>query len=399
MNSLLARRIGKVHRSFVTEILGVTENPEVISFAGGLPNSVFFPIEEIREAATKVLRDAGPSVLQYTTTQGYLPLRQYIADRYRRKYGLDADPADIIITNGSQQSFDLIGKVLLERGDRVVTERPAYHGALQAFSLYEVDFVQVPLMEDGLDIKALDQVLGTGPAKLFYSVPNFQNPSGLSYSLQKRKQLADVLASHDLLLVEDDPYGEIRFDGEDLPPVKKFLPDNTVLLGTFSKTVAPGFRLGWAWARREIMDGLLEAKQAADFHSDNFAQQVMHRYLTDNDLDAHITILKAAYRKQRDFMLSVIEKYVPSEVRYTRPSGGMFVYMTLPEGVSTLKLFETAAKRNVAFVPGVAFHAGGQDGDNSMRLSFSSSDEAQTEEGMKRLGAAIKELLAEEAVV
>ena len=202
-----------------------------------------------------------------------------------------------------------------------------------------------------------------------------------------------MLASHDLLLVEDDPYGELRFEGEGLPPIKKFLPDNTVLLGTFSKTVAPGFRLGWAWARHEIMDGLLEAKQAADFHSDNFAQRVMHRYLADNDLDSHISVLKAEYRKQRDFMLSVIEKYVPQEVHYTRPSGGMFVYMTLPEGMSTLKLFETAAKRNVAFVPGVAFHAAGQGGDNSMRLSFSSSDEAQTEEGMKRLGAAIKELL------
>ena len=395
MSSLFASRIGKVHRSFVTEILSVTENPEVISFAGGLPNSDFFPIEEIGEAATKVLHEAGPGVLQYTTTQGYLPLRQYIADRYRRKHGLDADPAEIIITNGSQQSFDLIGKVLLDRGDRVLMERPAYHGALQAFSLYEADFVQVPLLEDGPDMEALGVALSAGPSKLFYGVPNFQNPSGLSYSLEKRKEVAAALGSHNMLLVEDDPYGELRFEGEDLPPIKTFLPGNTVLLGTFSKTVAPGFRLGWAWARRDIMDGLLEAKQAADFHSDNFAQRLISRYLADNDLDAHIAVLKDAYRKQRDFMLAVIEKYVPEEVHYTRPKGGMFVYMTLPEGASTLKLFETAARRNVAFVPGVAFHAAGQGGDNSMRLSFSSSDEAQTEEGMKRLGAAIKELLAE----
>ena len=395
MSSLFASRIGKVHRSFVTEILSVTENPEVISFAGGLPNSDFFPIEEIGEAATKVLRGAGPGVLQYTTTQGYLPLRQYIADRYRRKHGLDADPAEIIITNGSQQSFDLIGKVLLDRGDRVLMERPAYHGALQAFSLYEADFVQVPLLEDGPDMEALGVALRAGPSKLFYGVPNFQNPSGLSYSLEKRKEVAAALGSHNMLLVEDDPYGELRFEGEDLPPIKTFLPGNTVLLGTFSKTVAPGFRLGWAWARRDIMDGLLEAKQAADFHSDNFAQRLMSRYLADNDLDAHIAVLKGAYRKQRDFMLAVIEKYVPEEVHYTRPKGGMFVYMTLPEGASTLELFETAARRNVAFVPGVAFHAAGQGGENSMRLSFSSSDQAQTEEGMKRLGAAIKELLAE----
>lgn len=394
MSSPFASRTGRIHRSFVTEILSVTENPEVISFAGGLPNSDHFPVDGIAEAAARVLREDGRGVLQYTTTQGYQPLREYIADQYRTKHGLDADPRDIIITNGSQQAFDLIGKVLLEPGDRVIAERPAYHGALQAFSLYDVAVVQVPLLSDGPDIDALARALDAGPAKFFYGVPNFQNPSGLTYSLRKRQQIADLLSSRDVILVEDDPYGEIRFEGEDLPPIKKFLVDGTVLLGTFSKTVAPGFRLGWAWARREIMEKLVEVKQAADFHSDHFAQRLMHRYLTDNDLSVHVAVLRETYRKQRDIMLAAIERHIPKGVEYTRPEGGMFIYMTLPEGISSLELFEIAAERNVAFVPGAAFHAVGQGGDSSMRLSFSSSNEAQVEEGMKRLGTAIRELMA-----
>ncbi len=393
MSSPFARRISKIHRSFVTEILGVTENPEVISFAGGIPNPFNFPVRELAEAAQKVLADDARNALQYTSTQGYLPLRQHIADRYRRKYGLDADPADIIITNGSQQGFDLIGKVFIERGDHVVLERPAYHGALQAFSMYEADFTQVPLLQDGLDVDALKTTLEERPAKLFYAVPTFQNPSGLTYSLSKRQRTADVLTSHDVLLIEDDPYGEIRFEGESLPPIKKFLVDNTILLGTFSKTVVPGFRLGWAWAPRRMIPSLLEAKQAADFHSDNVAQRIVYRYLADNDLDEHIAVLREAYRRQHGYMVAAIERHIPKGVRYTKPEGGMFVYMTLPDGVSSMELFEVAAKRNVAFVPGAAFHAGGVGGDDSLRLSFATCDEAQMEEGMKRLGAAMRQLM------
>lgn len=393
MDSLFAGRIGRVHRSFVTEILGVTENPAVISFAGGIPNPTYFPVREVADAAAKVLAEDGGSALQYTTTQGFPPLRQYIADRYRSKYGVDADPADIVITNGSQQAFDLIGKVILEPRDRVVMERPAYHGALQAFSLFDVQFAQVPLLEDGPDLGALSDALDSAPSKLYYGVPSFQNPSGLTYSLRKREQVADLLASHDMVMVEDDPYGEIRFEGQDLPPVKKFLSDNTILLGTFSKTVAPGFRLGWAWARRDIIERLVLAKQAADFHSDNVAQRVIYRYLADNDLDAHIALLKKVYRRQHDWMLAAIERHIPKGVRYTRPQGGMFVYLTLPVGLSSMDLFELATKRDVAFVPGRAFHAGGEGGDDSLRLSFATCDEAQMDEGMRRLGSAMRELM------
>lgn len=393
MSNQFAGRIGKIHRSFVTEILGVTENPEVISFAGGIPNSTYFPVAEVAEAAQRVLAEDGRNALQYTTTQGFLPLRQFIADRYRRKYGLDADPADILITNGSQQGFDLIGKAFVEPNDRLVLEKPAYHGALQAFSVYEADFAQVPLLEDGVDMGLLSAVLSERPAKLFYSVPSFQNPSGLTYSLRKRQQTADVLASHGVLLVEDDPYGEIRFEGEDLPPIKKFLMDRTILLGTFSKTMVPGFRLGWAWAPRDVMPALVEAKQAADFHSDNFAQRLVYRYLSDNDLDQHIAILKEVYRRQYGYLVSAIQRHIPEGARYTRPQGGMFVYMTLPAGISSMELFEVAVKRNVAFVPGAAFHAGGLAGDSTLRLSFATCDEAQMDEGMRRLGTAMRDLM------
>lgn len=393
MSNQFAGRIGKIHRSFVTEILGVTENPEVISFAGGIPNSTYFPVAEVAEAAQRVLAEDGRNALQYTTTQGFLPLRQFIADRYRRKYGLDADPADILITNGSQQGFDLIGKAFVEPNDRLVLEKPAYHGALQAFSVYEADFAQVPLLEDGVDMGLLSAVLSERPAKLFYSVPSFQNPSGLTYSLRKRQQTADVLASHGVLLVEDDPYGEIRFEGEDLPPIKKFLMDRTILLGTFSKTMVPGFRLGWAWAPRDVMPALVEAKQAADFHSDNFAQRLVYRYLSDNDLDQHIAILKEVYRRQYGYLVSAIQRHIPEGARYTRPQGGMFVYMTLPAGISSMELFEVAVKRNVAFVPGAAFHAGGLGGDSTLRLSFATCDEAQMDEGMRRLGTAMRDLM------
>ncbi len=224
-------------------------------------------------------------------------------------------------------------------------------------------------------------------------MPSFQNPSGLSYTLAKRRQTADLLASYGVVMVEDDPYGEIRFEGEDLPPIKKFLMENTILLGTFSKTVVPGFRLGWAWARGELMPKLLEAKQAADFHSDNFAQRVVYRYLADNDLDEHIAVLREVYRKQHGYLVAAIERHIPQGVRYTRPEGGMFVYMTLPYGVSSMELFEAAVKRNVAFVPGAAFHAGGVGGDDSLRLSFATCDEGQMEEGMKRLGAVMRELM------
>lgn len=377
--------MSKPHRSFVTEILRVTEDPEIISFAGGLPNPSLFPVEEIAEAAAKVLRQDGPDILQYATTQGYLPLREFVARRYREKKGLEVTAEQILITNGSQQGFDLLGKVLLNPGDGVILERPAYHGAIQAFAMYQPTFHTVPLREDGIDLELLDEACRLPGVKMLYTVPNFQNPSGLSYSAAKRRGTAEIAARHGVLLVEDDPYGELRFRGEDLPTLRHY-HGGAILLGTFSKTVAPGFRLGWICADRELVEQFTLAKQATDFHSSYFDQRVLHRYLVDNDIDGHVAILTEAYRRQADAMMAAMAAYFPPEVRYTTPEGGMFIFVTLPDGLSALELFELAASEKVAFVPGQAFHPGGIGGDNCLRLSYSTSDESTIEEGIRRLG-------------
>lgn len=393
MSNLFAPRMGGVHRSFLTEILRVTETPGVISLAGGLPNSRHFPVVELAKAAAKVLDEDGETALQYTSTQGYPPLRAWIADRYRARHGLVVDPADLVITNGSQQAFDLIGKLFLSKDDRVIVERPGYHGAIIAFSLYEARFASVPVRDNGVDTGALRAALNAEPAKLFYAVPNFQNPSGLTYTAERRAEVAALLAGRETVLVEDDPYGELRFEGEDLPPIKSQLGDQGILLGTFSKIVVPAFRLGWAWARRDIVEKLIVTKQAADFHSDYFAQRVIHRYLADNDLDAHIAVLRAAYKHQCEVMLSAIERHIPEQVSYTRPQGGMFIYLTLPRSVSALELFDLAARQNVVFVPSRAFQCDRGE-DNACRLSYSSSTDEEIEEGVRRLGEAIRTLLA-----
>ncbi len=389
-----ADRMAKPHRSFVTEILRVTEDPEMISFAGGLPNPRFFPVKAVSDAATKVMAQDGQSILQYSTTQGYLPLREYIAHRYREKKGLRVSAENILITNGSQQGFDLIGKVFLNRGDGIILERPAYHGAIQAFGMYEPTFETVPLLEDGIDPELLEKACRIPCMKMLYTVPNFQNPSGLSYSEERRGEVARLVDRRGIMLIEDDPYGELRFRGEHLPTMRNYL-DSAILLGTFSKTVAPGLRLGWICADREVTERLSYGKQATDFHSSSFAQRALHQYLIDNDVEAHIAVLTAAYKEQAERMLSAIADHFPSEVRYTRPDGGMFIFATLPQGLSALKLFDLAAREKVAFVPGQAFHPYGNGGDDCLRLSYSTLDGDAIEEGIRRLGRVMKKQLAE----
>jgi 2-aminoadipate transaminase len=382
-----------VRRSFIREILKVTERPEIISFAGGLPNPKLFPVQEIADAAFKVLHQKGESVLQYSTTEGYLPLREYIAKRYLKRHRLEIDPDEILITNGSQQGLDLIAKVFLDRGEQVVIERPGYLGAIQAFSLYEPEFQAIELFEDGIDTEALERILEKKQVKLFYAVPNFQNPSGISYSEQIRQDVAHLLKSHTAILVEDDPYGELRFIGKDLPTMRNYLGNRVLLLGSFSKIVSPGLRLGWICGQKAAMEKLIIAKQASDLHSNHLSQRIVHQYLLDNDLDCHILKIRKVYKEQRDVMVSMIEKYFPQETNHTRPEGGMFLWITLPQGISSLELFEQATQLNVAFVPGQPFYVDGG-GENTLRLNFSNTDEVQIEEGIKRLAEAMKKLMA-----
>ncbi|HHU61619.1 MAG: PLP-dependent aminotransferase family protein [Bacillota bacterium] len=391
MNIQFADRMNNVHKSFVREILKVAANPQVISFAGGLPNPSSFPVLEVQNATHKVLNDDGYNVLQYSNTEGYLPLRQYIAERYFKK-GVVVDPNEILITNGSQQGLDLIGKVLLNKNDDILMERPGYLGAIQAFSVFEPKFHTVPVVDDGVDIDSLKEVIKSHEPKLFYGVPNFQNPSGITYTAQNREIVANILNEYNTIFIEDDPYGELRFMGQDVPSMKTYLGDNTILLGSFSKIVAPAMRLGWICARHEIMEKLIIAKQASDLHTNYFSQRVIHQYLIDNNIDNHIKKITELYKGQRNCMVSMIEKYFPQEVKSTKPEGGMFLWATLPEGFSSLELFDMAIKQNVAFVPGDPFYIN-EKGTNTMRLNYTSSTEEKIEEGIKRLSEAIKDLI------
>ncbi len=390
-----ATRTRAIKRSFIREILKVTEEPDVISFAGGLPNPSLFPVQEFSAAAAKVLAAEGERALQYSTTEGFPPLREFIAKRYRERKGLAVQASSILITNGSQQGLDLLGKIFLDPGDLVLIERPAYLGAIQAFALYEPEFHTVLLEEDGPDLESLAEELATGGRgpKLFYTVPNFQNPSGISYGRDKRAAVGRLLAGSDTVAVEDDPYGELRFLGEDLPMLAGSLGDRAVLLGSFSKIVAPGIRLGWVCAPEAVMQRLVTAKQGSDLHSNYFSQRVLYQYLCDNDLDAHIGRIRAAYGAQREAMVKMLELHCPPEVRWTRPEGGMFLWLTLPERLDAMELFERAIKERVAFVPGAPFYVDGG-GSTTLRLNFSNSDLARIETGIIRLSKAMKELLA-----
>jgi 2-aminoadipate transaminase len=382
-----------IPKSFIREILKVTENPKVISFAGGLPNPHFFPVEQIAKAASQVLGGTDVYALQYSTTEGYQPLREYIAQRYLQNKGLAVSADEILITNGSQQGLDLIGKVFIGKGDRIAIERPAYLGAIQAFSVYEPQFYPVPLLEDGMDIDRLKNVLDGNCVKLFHTVINFQNPSGISYSQSRREELVELFTQHDTVIIEDDPYGELRFKGTAPQSMRSWLDDRAVLLGSFSKTIAPGLRLGWICAKHQIMEKLVVAKQASDLHSNSLCQRIVHKYLVDNNVDEHIATIIAAYKKQRDVMVAAIEENFPQEVHCTRPEGGMFLWITLPEKLSALELFDRAVEEKVAFVPGTPFFVDGG-GKNNMRLNFSNSDEDRINEGIKRLGKIMKNLLA-----
>ena len=391
MGSIFSDRISDVPRSFIREILKVTIDESVISFAGGLPNRDLFPLDEIKAATNKVLETAGKDVLQYSTSEGYGELREWIVKRYESK-GIMVHPDNILITTGSQQGLDLLGKTFLNEGDNVVIEEPGYLGAIQAFSIYRSTFFPVPVTTDGIRVDLLEATIANHLIKLIYCVPNFQNPSGISYSEKNRREVARILKDKKTILVEDDPYGELRFLGEDKSSFHKLIPENTVLLGSFSKIVVPSFRIGWVVARTEIMEKLVIAKQASDLHTNYFGQRIILQYLKDNDIDAHINKIRQAYGRQRDAMVTAIREYFPEETQYTQPEGGMFLWITLPERLSAMEVFEKAISRKVAFVPGDPFYVNRRH-VNTLRLNYSSVDEETIRIGIKRLGEALKAML------
>lgn len=387
MKQLFSDRILNTPSSFIREILKVTQEKDFISFAGGLPNPISFPKEALKKSMDRVIMQNGDEAFQYATTEGHYPLRQYIVNHYKERFNMEVSPDDILITTVSQQGLDLMGKVLINKGDVVCIEKPGYLGAIQAFSMYEPRFEAIELLEDGLNIEKLEKILKEKQVKLMYLVPNFQNPTGLTYSKEKRKELYEVLKKYDTVLIEDDPYGELRFKGEDIQYIGALGLENSVLFGSISKIISPGMRLGWICTKnKELMKNLVTAKQASDLHSNIFSQYAICDYLQNNDLNCHIEVIKKLYKTQSDEMINSIREYFPKDVLYTKPEGGMFIWVTLPDGRSSLELFNKVMEKKVAFVPGNPFYSDTKDVP-TFRLNYTNSDSETIREGIRRIAS------------
>jgi 2-aminoadipate transaminase len=407
--SRYAQRTQRMGRSVIRELLKYTQQPDIISFAGGLPAPELFPIAEAQAAACRVLSEGGVEALQYGPTEGFVPLRQFIVDRMAR-YGIRAKAENVVITNGSQQALDLIGKLLLNPGDRILVEEPTYLGALQAWNAYQAEYISVPSDDDGLRTELLEAALRVGP-KFMYVLPNFQNPGGTTLPLERRLEVVRLSNKYGIPVVEDDPYGALRFEGEHLPPLvaldsdfqenagsngRGYMEGNVVYLGTFSKTLAPGLRLGWVVAPVEIIDQLVMAKQGVDLHTATFNQMLAWELVKDGFMDEHVRVIRRVYGERRDVMLAALERLFPDGCSWTHPEGGLFLWARVPEWIDTAELLTEAVQARVAYVPGFAFYAEPGHGGNTMRLNFSNAQPAQIEEGIRRLGELLKKKLAQQ---
>ena len=381
-----ARRAKKMNPSVIREILKVTEKPGIISFAGGLPSPKTFPVTEFRAACDKVLREDGDVALQYAASEGYAPLRELVA----AMLPWEVDPAQVLITTGSQQGLDLIAKILIDEGSRILVETPTYLGALQAFSPMEPDVVSVASDDEGVDIADL-QAKAAG-ARFLYVLPNFQNPTGRTMTEARRAALSAEAARLGLPLVEDNPYGELWFDTPPPPPLTARNPDGCVYLGSFSKVLAPGLRLGFMVAPKSLYPKLLQAKQAADLHTPGFNQRMVAEVMQGDFLAQHVPTIRSLYKSQRDAMLAAMTQHMPEGVEWNTPAGGMFLWVRLPEGMNAIDLLPKAVERNVAFVPGWAFYADNAD-PRTLRLSFVTPSVEQIHTGIAALAAAIREQL------
>lgn len=393
-----ANRNRQITSSIIRELLKLTEQPDVISFAGGLPAPDVFPVAQFQQACNVVLKDLGAQALQYSTTEGYPPLRQLIADTAEGYYGLKVPADEIQITSGSQQALDFVGRLFINRGDLILVESPTYLGALQAWNVYGAQYITVPIDEHGMIVDQLEQALRAGP-KLIYVLPNFQNPSGVTLSLERRKKLVELADKYGVPIVEDDPYGRLRYEGEHIPPV--FVLDrqmrggqgsNVIYMSTFSKLLAPGLRLAWVIAPPEVIRRVVMIKQAADLHTSSFNQIVAYEVGKSGFLDEHVKLIRATYKERRDVMLEAMDELFPPEVQYTRPEGGMFLWGVLPEDVDTAEIFKQAVEKKVAYVPGSAFYPN-DGGRNTLRINYSFSTPEQIREGVNRLGMLFKEVL------
>jgi 2-aminoadipate transaminase len=399
-----AQRTQRMGSSAIRELLKFTEIPDLISFAGGLPAPDVFPVKEFNAACDRVLRKQGTMALQYSATEGYLPLREMIA-RHSARYGIKITPDNVLITSGSQQALDLLGKILIDPGDRILVESPTYLAAIQAWNAYGAEFITVPMDEDGMNTDYLEEALRAGP-KFIYVLPNFQNPTGETLSLERRQKLIALADQYGVPIVEDDPYGQLRYEGEHLPSIvvldsqsrddgNPCYRGNVIYLSTFSKTLAPGLRLGWVIAPPEVISKLVQAKQGADLHTATFNQVVAHEVSRGGFLDRHIHTIRRVYGERRDLMLAAMDRYFPPEVSWTYPLGGLFLWGTLPSYMDAKDLLISCLDKKVAFVPGEPFHPTGG-GVNTMRINFSNATHDEIQVGIRRLGTAIRKKLARE---
>jgi 2-aminoadipate transaminase len=398
-NPRFAERTAQMKRSAVREILKLTAQPGMISFAGGLPAPELFPVDEIRNAADAILARTGPQALQYSETEGMAELRDWIAAQFSRPHRA-LTRAHVMITSGGQQALDLIGRVLLDTGDRVVVENPTYLALLSAWRPLGIEFLAVPADENGMRVDELEPLLRRQP-KLVYSVPTFQNPQGTTLSLERRLKLVQLLRAHGVGLVEDNPYGELRYSSEALPHLFELDPggeagtgSNVIYVGTFSKVLAPGLRVGWVIAAEEVIDKLVQAKQAADLHTSTLNQYLVCELARTGVIERHLPRLRSVYQERRDVMLDALASYFPREAAWTRPDGGMFLMVTVPAALDATEVLKRAVAQQVAFVPGEDFHLDGM-GRNTFRLNFSNAQPARIEEGIRRLGGVLKEMLVE----
>ena len=391
-----ARRLENAEGSAIREILKLASNPEVISFAGGLPAPELFPVEEMKKVALAVLEEQGRAAMQYYATDGYPPLREAIAERMNRKLYTNVTADSILVTNGSQQCLDFMGRVFLDEGDKIIVESPSYLGALNAFKAYGPEFIEIPTDEDGMIMSELEKALAANPdVKFIYVIPDFQNPSGRTWPIERRKQFMEIINKYEIPVAEDNPYGELRFEGEIFPSLKSYDTKGLVLFfGTFSKIFAPGFRLGWVSASPEILEKFNISKQAADLQASTISQMEMAKFIEMYDLDAHVEKIKEVYGKRRTIMLDAMDEYFPEGIKFTRTDGGLFTWVTLPEGIDAAQLMkDVVLPNNVAYVPGEPFYPNGGNA-NHFRMNYSCMPEDKIVEGVKRLGKALHEAMA-----
>lgn len=390
-----ARRLEKAEGSAIREILKLASKPEVISFAGGLPAPELFPVEEMKKVAQAVLDEQGRAAMQYSATDGYPPLRQAIAERMNTKLKTDVDAESILITNGSQQCLDFMGRVFLDEGDKIIVESPSYLGALNAFKAYGPQFIEIPTDENGMIMSELEKALKENPdVKFIYVIPDFQNPSGRTWPIERRKEFMEIINRYEIPVAEDNPYGELRFEGEIFPALKSYDTKGLVLFfGTFSKILCPGYRIGWVSAAPEILEKFNISKQAADLQASTISQMELAKFIEMYDLDAHVEKIKEVYGKRRTVMLDAMDEYFPEGVTFTRTDGGLFTWVTLPEGIDAAKLMaEVVLPNNVAYVPGEPFYPNGGNA-NHFRMNYSCMPEDRIVEGVKRLGNALTEAI------